>query len=245
MSGAVSLTTWYWTGLDDDELRMLLRARSGARAATRRAPAGDAWEKRGGGTAGIKPSGATRPAAVAPAPVVDVECRTTVPRPRVVHLDTYACRAMKRGCDRCGHREAGGYLAGSMESDREISVTHAGFALTSHSNTSARLDIDTFWPAIQDHRHTADVAATLVGDWHSHPSSGNPRPSKADLEGWALRSERFRVEPWYSVIVTPGQDRPSWALSRWSRPLFHAYATRRDVRDPTRFVCEPAIAIPR
>lgn len=69
-----------------------------------------------------------------------------------------------------------------------------------------------------------------AGCWHSHPIPDD-RPSPADMESWALRSEKTATLSYASLIVTPAES------GGWMYPRFSAFHT---FNDGAGYVCERA-----
>jgi Prokaryotic homologs of the JAB domain len=81
----------------------------------------------------------------------------------------------------------------------------------------------------------ADIRQTWVGDWHSHPATGDGTPSTGDLQGWARELDRLNRSDYVGVIVTA--DRRA-EFNGWLRPNLHAWVVRRKPGGTA--VCEPA-----
>ena len=65
----------------------------------------------------------------------------------------------------------------------------------------------------------------IIGNWHTHPLSGDGKPSSYDRENW--RDSADRRDVWVGLIVSPGDD-ADWP---WLDPRIDAYVTsRRDMR---------------
>jgi hypothetical protein len=198
---------------------------------------------RPGGTATVIDRGrASRPRAVArPLARVDsrsddIEFREHARPEFVVKLDLGARVKIKDELDRVRFHvgldaEAGAWLCAHRqaqlgEHEQEICTT-ALTGTTWHSSMHIELSdpLET-QRAIPPHM-------SLIGDWHSHLLSDDPRPSRDDMAGWLAAADRW-VEPrWIGIIVTR-RDGLGWD--------FHGWVVRREWTTPTRRpVCEPAI----
>ena len=159
-----------------------------------------------------------------------------------VSISHSAYEAITAEAMRCDGVETGGWLVGQVAHGwhRDRSVTDATVAARARKPGSVALDAGAF--ARMDARlhkmRDRDGALRGIGDWHTHPHSGDGWPSEADLRCQALdlatiSDHNFSLT---SLIVTRNKRFESWA-----RPTVTAWITRHARSSfGERMVCEPA-----
>jgi hypothetical protein len=124
--------------------------------------------------------------------------------------------------------ETGGYLFSHYSPRAEgVTIVHASADGVKHTTHSV---------ALEDPVDAKRSGLKLCGNWHSHGSSSDPRPSINDLNNWAEHLRRSGLDSFASLIVTPGSE------LGWMIPRLHAYRTYWDPAEPwgTKPVCTPA-----
>jgi proteasome lid subunit RPN8/RPN11 len=169
-----------------------------------------------------------------------VTLRTTPSQVTVAIPDT----ALRLIGDECARREydcveTGGLLAGPVAWSWMLAL-NVGFArgpgpAAQHNRDGLRMDVNSY-AALDRELAMHESAYRLCGDWHSHPGSGQPLPSEADLAAWRAGLDHIHEahgsSRYIGVIATPS------AQGYWYQPTLHIYLVSRDQWGQA--TCEPA-----